>query len=200
MEKKLRFLIDVDEVLRELLSNMIFLYNKEFNENIRYDDVKDFKVETSFPKIQEITGVTASQWFFQDNGDKLFLNSQPFPYIKKDIEILKMYGEVIIVTYQKSYINKHQTLEWLEKNGIEPDGICFLKDKTIISGDYFIDDNDWNFIGCNAKIGILINAPYNKHVDTIELLKKTNCESLKRFESLHDFVCNFQLWQKINKN
>lgn len=192
MTKNYKFLIDVDEVLRELLANMISLYNSNFNDTKTYQEIKNFKVEVSFPKIYENTGITASQWFFQNKGEDLFLNSPPFPHIKEDIETLKKYGEVIIVTYQKSYINKHQTLEWLEKNGIEADGICFVKDKTIICGDFFIDDNDWNFIGCNSKHGILIKAPYNENIDLQELFKKSNCLTLERFNSLHDFVNYFE--------
>ena len=107
---KMTFAIDCDEVLRSLLSNMISLYNREFNENIEYDDVKDFVVDVSFPKIQETTGITASQWFFQDHSTELFMESEALPKVKEAIEILKEFGDVIIVTYQKTYKNKIETL------------------------------------------------------------------------------------------
>ena len=84
---KMTFAIDCDEVLRSLLSNMISLYNREFNENIEYDDVKDFVVDVSFPKIQETTGITASQWFFQDHSTELFMESEALPKVKEAIEI-----------------------------------------------------------------------------------------------------------------
>ena len=132
--------------------------------------------------------MTASQWFFQEHSDELFAHSGAFPRIKKNIETLKQYGDVIIVTYQKSYKNKIDTLEWLEKHGIAPDGICFLKNKSVLHCDIFVDDNDWNFFGCNAEIGILINAPYNTEIDIQELLKKSNCKQIYRFPSLDSFV------------
>ena len=62
------FAIDCDEVLRALLDNMVTLYNEEFDDNVTRDDIKDFNVEVSFPKIKEVTGGTASEWFFQKNG------------------------------------------------------------------------------------------------------------------------------------
>ena len=136
------FAIDVDEVLRSLLKSMVSLYNESFGENLAVDDVKDFVVENSFPKIKEVTGISPSKWFFQDHGEELFVKSEAFPGIKQDIETLQKYGDVIIVTYQKSYRNKIDTLNWLEKHGIVPDGICFLKDKTILRCDVFIDDNE----------------------------------------------------------
>ena len=189
MEKRMTFAIDVDEVLRSLLKNMVALYNEAFGENLDAEDVKDFVVENSFPKIKETLGISPSKWFFQDHGEELFCKGEAFPKIKQDIERLKKYGDVIIVTYQKSYKNKVDTLNWLEKHGIIPDGICFLKNKTLLHTDYLIDDNDWNFVGCNAKVGILITAPYNKGIDVEELwFEKTNCSEMHRFDSLHEFV------------
>lgn len=197
--EKITFAIDCDEVLRSLLNNMVLLYNKEFNENITYEDVKDFVVDVSFPKIEETTGITASQWFFQDHSEELFVESEALPRVKEAIEHLKEIGDVIIVTYQKSNKNKIQTLNWLEKHGIIPNGICFLKDKTLIHCDYFVDDNDWNFIGCNCKYGVLITAPYNKNVDVNNLKEKSNCTEIYRYESLYEFANNFNnriSWKK----
>lgn len=189
--KKYTFAIDCDEVLRALLGNMVSLYNDAFGENLKYDDVKEFKVEHSFPKIQEVTGTSASQWFFQEHSEELFAKSGAFPGIKQDIETLQKYGEVIIVTYQKSYRNKIDTLNWLEEHGLVPDGICFVKDKSLIHTDFLIDDNDYNFIGCNAETGILITAPYNRDIAVDELHEKGNCKRMYRYDSIHDFVVDF---------
>ena len=182
------FGIDYDEVLRSLLDGMVTLYNENFNENLNRDDVKDFNVEVSFPKIKEETGSTASEWFFQQHGTELFVNSPALPGIKASIDALRDVGHVIIVTYQKSHQNRLDTLNWLANNGIEADGICFLKNKTLLHLDYLIDDNHWNFIGSNVKHGILITAPYNVDIDTADLIKETNCQTLTRFESLEDFA------------
>ena len=182
------FGIDCDEVLRALLDNMLDLYNTEFEDNKTRDDIKDFNVEVSFPKIKEMTGGTASEWFFQKNGFRLFALSPALPKIKEAIDKLREYGQVIIVTYQKSYKNKMDTLNWLQENGIEVDGICFMKNKTLLHLTWLIDDNDWNFLGCNAEYGVLIDAPYNKDVDIHELKDKTNCDAMYRFGSLIEFA------------
>lgn len=193
MEKKERiFAIDVDGVLRDNLPLMVKLYNKEFDDNKTVDDITDYMTEISFPRIEPETGKTASYWFFQEHSKELFLDAKPFPYVKEDIEKLREYGKVIIVSYQKTFINKKQTLEWLEKNGIDVDGVCFLKDKTLLSGaDWFIDDNTWNFQGMRAKHGIVISAPYNKNEDVFDILEKSECETIERFDTFHNFVENF---------
>ena len=185
------FAIDVDEVLRSLLKNMVALYNENFGENLDVNDVKDFVVENSFPKIYETTGIPPSKWFFQDHGEELFVKGEAFPEIKNDLDILRQYGDVIIVTYQKTYQNKIDTLKWLEEHGLVPDGICFLKDKTLLHTTYLLDDNDWNFCGSNADIGVLITAPYNVDKDINDILETSNCKMMMRCESLHDFVQQF---------
>ena len=187
-KKELVIAIDVDGVLRDNLGKMVKIYNKEFKDNKKVEEVRDFKTDISFPRIQAESGKTASQWFFQDHSKELFLDAKPFKNVKKDIKDLQQYGKVIIITYQKSYKNKMQTLQWLERNGIEPDGIVFLKDKTLLNCDILIDDNDWNFIGTKAKHAVLINAPYNEATDLTKLLDSGSAEDIIRVDSLHEFI------------
>jgi 5'(3')-deoxyribonucleotidase len=189
--KNLTIGIDVDGVLRDNLQIMVDLYNEHFNENKEVSDIKDFRTEITFPKIESETGVSSSHWFFQMHSDEIFLNAEPFEYVKEDIKRLSKFANIIIITYQKSINNKKQTLDWLEKNEIEYDGIVFIKDKTKLICDYLIDDNDWNFIGSNAKHGILIDAPYNENKKTEEILYTSNCESLMRYKNLHEFTKDF---------
>ena len=182
------FGIDCDEVLRSLLDGMVSLYNENFGENMTKEEVKDFDVDVSFPKVMEYTGETASKWFFQEHGHELFAKSPALPGMRKAIETLQKYGQVIIVTYQKSFQNKMDTLNWLEDNNIYPDGVCFIKNKTLLHLDYLIDDNDFNFIGCNADVGVLITAPYNKDKLLNEVYEKSNCKTMYRFGSLEEFA------------
>ena len=182
------FGIDCDEVLRSLLDGMVTLYNKNFGESMTMDDVKDFDVDVSFPKVMELTGETASKWFFQEHSEELFLHSPAISGATQAIKTLQKYGQVIIVSYQKSFKNKMDTLYWLKGHGINPDGICFVKNKTLLHLDYLVDDNPFNFWGCNVKCGILIDAPYNKDVNINELMDKSNCKKMYRFDSLEHFA------------
>ena len=187
------FGIDIDEVLRALIPKMIKLYNFHYNENMAIDDVKAFDVDVSFPKIKEDTGESASKWFFQVHGHELFYDSPSIDGAVDAINRLRNMGnKVYIVSYQKSLANKLDTLSWLQKYDIEYDGICFIKDKTLVHLDYLIDDNDWNFIKCNCTHGILINAPYNKNIGIKLLHEVSHCKTMERFDSLKDFVDNYE--------
>ena len=182
------FGIDCDEVLRSLLNGMVSLYNEKFGENMTRDEVRDFNVEVSFPKIKEMTGKTSAEWFFQEHGQELFLKSPALPGISQAIQKLRKYGQVIIITYQKTYQNKLDTLNWLINNKVEVDGLCFLKNKTLLHVDYLLDDNWWNFLGSNADTGVLITAPYNEDIAVDELIEKSNCKKMYRFSSLEEFA------------
>lgn len=183
--------IDVDGVLRDNLQIMVDLYNKEFDGNMTVNDIRDFRTEVTFPTIETTTGKTASEWFFQDHSNEIFLEAKPFDNIAEDINRLREIANVVIITYQKTFTNKWHTLLWLEKNDIKYDGLVFIKDKTKFLCDYLIDDNDWNFLGSNAKHGILIDAPYNEDKSIEEILSSSNCENLVRYKNLHEFTNDF---------
>ena len=187
-KKDLVFAVDVDEVLRALVPGMIELYNKACSTNLKFEDVTEFKTEISFPLIEKMFNVPSSYFFFQKHGHDLFSNAPALPNIKEALDILRKQGKIVIVTYQKSLVNKIDCLEWLDKHQIYYDDICFLKDKTLLHADYLIDDNHWNFQGSYVTNGILINAPYNKNIDLKTLTGSSYCAKIERFDSLYDFA------------
>lgn len=190
--REFTFAVDVDEVLRDNLSNMLRVYNEEYKDDKKLSDLHDFRVDISFPKIAEATGQTASKYFFEQHAQEVFTDAEAIEGAKEAIDILRNYGKVIIVTYQKNTENRIRTLEWLDKYSIKFDSICFTRDKSIVHADYMIDDNDWNFIGCNCCHGILIDRPYNQETDITELTSKSNCKNIFRYASLVKFATWFK--------
>ena len=180
--------IDVDGVLRNNLGIMVDMYNKAFGLNMKESDVKAFKTEESFPLIEKELNIPASRYFFNLRAKEIFFDAPAYDHALDDIERLKETADVIIVTYQKDYTNKRYTLDWLDKKGIEPNGICFLRDKTLVHCDALIDDNDWNFIGTHVNTSVLVTQPYNKDINLEELILKTNSKKIVRVDSFHDFT------------
>lgn len=185
--REFTFAIDVDEVIRHNIENMLKVYNEEYGDNKTMDDIVDYQVDKVFPKIAATTGETANKYFFEKHAHEVFTEANIIEGSKEAIETLRKYGKVYIVTYQKNTENRIRTLIWLEKHDIQYDGICFVKDKSIIHADYLIDDNDWNFIGCNCKHGILITKPYNDKIKESDLLSKSHCKTIEKFTSLKAF-------------
>ena len=190
-DKKYRFAVDVDDVLRSLLCNMVLLYNEEFGEALTCEDVDDYSVEKSFPKVVEKYG-NATEWFFKLNAEKLFRESEPIEGAVEAINRLGKYGDVYIVTKQHGLLNKIYALEWLEKAGIRYNAVCFVEDKSIIQCDYLIDDYHENFRGMKCSTGVVINAPYNEDVSDDYLREISECEQFRRFDSIADFVEFFE--------
>lgn len=186
------FVVDVDDVLRSLAPNMVKLYNKEFKTNLTVEDVKDYSINVSFPLAKERFG-NAYDWFFQTNGHFLFMESSAIEGTAEALKKLREYGTVTIVTKQHSVENKINTLKWLKKNDMEYDAVCFVKDKNMVKCDFFIDDYQNNFFGCGSEesVGILIDAPYNRHVGLEELRQKTKFKKIMRFQSINEFVDYF---------
>ena len=186
---KKKFLVDVDDVLRSLVPNMVRIYNEEFNENMSYDDVTIYYVDKSFPKVKERFD-NVPHWFFQVHGHELFYESEPIKGAVEAVNKLREYGTVEIVTKQRSTQNKVDTLMWLDRVGVKYDSVSFVTHKSIVCCDYFIDDFHENFIGCGSEgaTGILINAPYNRNIDLNQLKPYTGFSRILRYDSLADFI------------
>ena len=169
--------VDVDGVLRDIITTMCQIYNEEFNTNIKLCDVKEYDVSLSFPLIEKKYDFSASYYFFVIHGKNIFRNSPKFPEVDNAMKKLHDLGHrIVIVSSQESVENKIDTLKWLHYNEIYYDDICFTNSKDIVKGDYMIDDYPKNLeeITGNTQT-ILIRAPYNK-----------NCKEFKTYLS---FVC-----------
>lgn len=156
--------IDVDGVIRNINKSMVDLYNSDFFDSIKVDDITEYDVEKVFPKIKKTLGITASDYFFKFNSNKIFLLSETYSKVRESIDLLRNNGhKVIIVTWQPVFRNKINTLYFLESNGIQYDDICFTKDKWMVQGDWLIDDNP-EFITDERDESkkMMIKMPYNK--------------------------------------
>lgn len=165
MNKKI-IKIDVDGVLRDMLLAMCGIYNAVYNDNIQPCDVKDYDVDVSFPKCKEKDGISAKYFFFNEYAYEVYNCANVLPKAKEAMDILHNLGYyIIIVTNQETYLNRHDTLVWLDNNDIYYDSICFTKDKSIVKGDIMVDDcvDFLNQCNNNEEELICVKAPYNEN-------------------------------------
>lgn len=176
------FKIDIDGVLRNLIYTLCEIYNKEFNTNVKPEEVYNYNVDESFPLVKEKLGISAVKYFFDDNGRQVFLMSPKIKNVSIALNKLHTAGHrIIIVSYQRSHENKIDTLDWLKHNSIYYDDVCFTNKKYLIHGDYLVDDNleflnEQNLNDKNVKC-VCIKAPYNMHNNIYD-----------SYDSLNDFV------------
>lgn len=182
--KKLKFGIDVDGVLRDTMRAILKIYNSKFGKSMTLDDFTEYDVQKQFPEIPN-----AAKYFFSgDIGKYILTKTSPIQGALDAFKVLSEIGTVYIVTSQHGYDNVRDTLYWLFSNGFDTDQLCFVHDKSLISGlDYFIDDNPEKFTGSDSKNCILIDMPYNRY-DLGPIIESTSCKSIERYLSLEDFV------------
>ena len=170
------FKIDVDGVLRDIITPMCKLYNEKFDENIKQEDILEYDVSTTFKKCDDIKNFFFFFFFKED-----FLNAHPQDYVRESFDLIHYMGnKIVICTWQFNNTNKKYTLDWLDKHNLIYDDICFTKDKEIVNCDVMIDDNpDFLSKEDNDTIKILINSSYNKNVEI---------EGIRRYNSLYEYV------------
>lgn len=169
--------IDMDGVVRDIFTPMLELYNKEFGTRLNVHDITSYDVNIVFPKIRKRFGISAAEWFFDINSKLLFLESKTYHHVDKVIDDLRNIGHtVVIVTWQPLLKNKIDTLNFLERNNIHYDDICFTKDKWMINGDYLVDDNPEFILDEREKANkrIIMDFPYNRYINENEKFIRIN--------------------------
>lgn len=171
--------IDVDGVIRDIVTPMCEIYNRDFGENITPKGVKEYDVSKVFTRIEEKGDMTAADYFFTDlnNSTAIFYSfADLFPGAKTAILKMRAAGhKIVISTWQTTEANKRNTLAWLEALEIQYDAIMFGRDKHILNCDYIIDDNP-EFLLDPKETGkkILIRRPYNEYVKDPDIVKVGN--------------------------
>ena len=158
--------VDMDGVIRDIFTPMCRIYNERYGTNVLPCDITDYDVNKSFPKVMEVDNRNAADFFFIDHGREVFLESKPYDSAQETLSSLMLCGwKVVITTWQFTNRNKRYTLDFLERNGIIYDDICFTRDKWLVQGGWLIDDNpEFILDDRDTSRKIMVNMPYNQTV------------------------------------
>lgn len=181
--------LDIDGVLRNMEDVMAELYNNMYGTTMTGDDIVDYDVDISFPRLRQ-DGIDAFRFFFIDHAIETMTAARQYKGAWEAVNKLREMGNVIkIVSYQPSLDAKLRTLSWLELNSIKYDQIIFTNnpDKTGVDCDMIIDDCPKYLLAEPAHVKkICINHKYN------EFLKDQAILNMLHFNSLKDFVSTFE--------
>lgn len=163
MKNKLNFAIDVDGVVRDVLTQMVFVYNdryKWYSKTVRVEDFTEYDLlKFNFPEVED-----PHWWFFDIMAYETFYLAKPYKDAIQAMKELCNIGTVTLVTKQTTERAMSYTIKWLCDNNVPYNNLCFVKDDKSIVGkefDYFVDDYIGNFKNSQAKTNILIKQPYN---------------------------------------
>lgn len=155
MNKKLIIALDVDDVVLDLVPNWVRIYNRDFNNSVRVEDINNWDIgQIVRPEDRE------AMYSYAD-GIEIFDTAPPVVDALEGVNLIKSLGHrVIYVTANNPFGCK---LPWLIKHkfleGI--DDLVSAHDKSLVLADYLIDDKYENVIAFKGK-SYLFNQPWNK--------------------------------------
>ena len=146
--------VDVDGVLRDMMTPFIKNYNNDFNDAFvrSPDDVKDYDLKKSFPSYHN--------GLLYKYKDDLFKFAARYVDSKGFVDEVSRYGDVYIVSAQPFGL-EDLTLGWLRDNEVLYKGVCFLEDKSLLDVDYLVDDCPKNVYNASG-VGLGVRRPWNQ--------------------------------------
>ena len=156
---KARIALDMDEVIVDVYTKFLDLYETEHGRRPAYREYAGGKIYDLVPGAEELRSALHEPGFFRD------LNL--YPGAREVVEELHRAAEVLIVTsaqeFRHSLVDKY---DWLQENlpFLSWKQYCFVGAKHFIAADYLVDDhvkNHRTFTGTS----VLYDAPHNLDCD-----------------------------------
>lgn len=181
-------LCDLDGVVMDIMSPWLRMYNKDYDDNLKADDIVSQRIEKYVkPECgKDIYRYLCMKGFFRQ--------AQPYPEAKDGIQKLfntenDIWFVATPVLDAKYFM--HETLEWVEEYypQIGSKKIIFCLDKGIINGHVLIDDVFENFNGFHG-VEVLFERPWNQHITPAKLseINDTQCVKTGNWDNIIDTV------------
>lgn len=159
--------VDVDGVLRDFLGACLELYNREMpNMPMKREDCTAYDITVLFSKLNlKHPEMNILDWFLNYHSYDIFQKAKCMFGAREALQRLIDDGhKVIISTHQKLTANKVHTLYFLDRFEIPYHDIFFSKEKSLVCGDFLIDDNPAMLRESGmVSTPLLVDAPYNQH-------------------------------------
>jgi len=147
--------VDVDDVCADLVTEWLRLYNLDFKDNLKREDITNWH-------IHEFVKPECGEKIYEYVETKsIYDNVAQIKDSLKGVTILKTIGRVIFVTASTNGASGRKYL-WLKDNGYidSPKDYIECLDKSLIKYDILIDDKYDNIK--NSSNNILFDAPWNR--------------------------------------
>jgi 5'-nucleotidase len=152
--------IDQDQVLADLMTSWLELYNKDYEDNLKSEDIRGWNI-SEYVKKECGTKIFS---YLDDYG--LFRNLSVVENSQSVVKELSKHYRVFVTTSATSYTNALVAkVEWLREHFdfIPRENIVLCGNKSIINADIMIDDGIHNLEAFMGTGRILFSAPHNLH-------------------------------------
>lgn len=149
--------LDVDGVTLDLGTEWLNRYNEDYNDKLTNEHITRWATH-EFVKPE--CGRKIYDYLLMPD---LYDNVQPIAGAREGVEILKGAGHRVVFLSSGIHRGKYLRLKQLGFLNREDDYIC-AHDKSLVSGDYLVDDGVHNIIAFRKTRGIpvLFDAPHNQ--------------------------------------
>ena len=156
--KKLRILVDMDEVLDNLLDGWVAYLNERYGVHADAKDIRQWSLTCVFPFLTEEETI---QPLYED---AFHASLAPKPHSVEYLHKMISDGhEVFVVTAASVYQTVPAKMDWLFAHYpyLSWENVMIARRKQLIQGDVLIDDGIHNLEGGNY-FKILYDCPYNQ--------------------------------------
>lgn len=155
-------LLDMDNVVADLMSKWLEIYNNEYNDNLKAEEINTWKIETLARKCspEQFHEIVTRSGFFAD-----------LTVLPNAIEVtrrLQQAGHDLYFVTATPYDNPTGGFDkqnWVEKHfpHIGKSRVIQTHNKQMIKGDILFDDGPTNLINF-PNIKIAMDFPYNRNI------------------------------------
>ncbi len=152
--------VDMDEVIADALGEHLLRYNRDFSERLTPADLEGRWLWDFVPAERQQTLVDYMM------SEDFFAVLRVMPHAQRVLERLQSRYEIYIATAAMEVPSSFNAkFHWLKQHFsfIPPSHIVFCGNKSILRGDYLIDDNPRQLRLFRGE-GILFSSPANVHV------------------------------------
>ena len=151
-------LVDVDNVVADLVSEWVRLYNIDFNDNLKVEDITEWDM-TKF--VSDECGTRIYDYL---KLDSLYDRVEPIPHARDGVLTLREMGHRVV--FASAGVWSSAKYRWLERHdfntGVFASDYIVAYDKSLLHGDLLIDDGFHNIKNFGSQNSILFTQPWNR--------------------------------------
>lgn len=173
------FAIDMDMVLADTNAEILRRYNRDWNDDLTYEEVTEWKISTN---VKPECGLKAVDYY---RDTDLYDYVQPMEGAKEAVDMLRRNGHTVIVATSCFVGTELPKIQWLLRHKLVDSrhDIVIADRKNLIAADILIDDKP-EHITQFPGFTMVFDHPYNRHVDANYRLKGWKDDGLNAYNRL----------------
>lgn len=168
---KLVVCVDVDEVLNDLMTKTIIMYNNKYNAHLSIEDFTDYDIFKDLPYDDAEKLVALWQ------EEELWNSLEPRKGAQRGIKKLVDDGHEVYLATSTHYKNFAWKVEWLQHyfGMVSTKNIICIGNKGLLNCDVLIDDCVDNLLANKLCHRVLLDCHWNQHVrDDVRLITRVH--------------------------